>query len=271
MLERVVWWPFRFVGIDACEIIVFAKGIVLPDRRSREAWERANAYNQIRPLVPEDATAAANEMQAKRVLIICPALARDLWAEHIQARSTMPDLWLPVGNGGRIPALNRISRVTSTRYGINPVASWTIVSFDLVAEPAILETLITTPVVDLVVFDGKTPWNPKTRRTHAVFGGSPSLTDRCGKALTVNSGFADLARLEEQRRQKIKEEPPESHTAGKPQSKKCFEKRTRRTFDGNAAPAIEAQDRGSSRGRLYDGPGGDAGVDRNRTPTTPHL
>jgi hypothetical protein len=111
----------------------------------------------------------------------------------------MPDLWIQVGKNAagqdiRMPALNKISCISSVRHGVDSTAPWTIVSYDLVSKPAILEALIAAPEFDLAIIDGEQLFSPKTKRTHAMFGGSPSLMDRCGRVVGTNSDFVKMAR-----------------------------------------------------------------------------
>lgn len=104
------------------------------------------------------AIALANEMQAGRVLVICPANIRIQWMERIRDWSTMryPYTIYPVLHG---------------RRGVHPTAAWTIVSYDLArAEP--IWRALAAGTYDLLILDEihylKTV---EAQRTRAVFGG----------------------------------------------------------------------------------------------------
>ena len=134
----------------------------------------------------EEAIAIANEIQASRILVVCPGAVREQWAERILEWSTMPALWALVGrHGSRLPALNKICRVTSSRHGINPSAPWTIISYDLVRRPAIFEALMAAPEYDLLILDeAHYVKSVDAKRTRALFG-SGGLASRCHAVLAL--------------------------------------------------------------------------------------
>lgn len=98
----------------------------------------------------------ANELRAKRVLVVCPANIRLQWADQVRAWSTMVR---PI-----------IYPIESAAQGVHPRANWTIVSYDLASSPKISEILGATQW-DLAIIDEchylKTP---TARRTRAVLG-----------------------------------------------------------------------------------------------------
>jgi len=106
----------------------------------------------------EIAIAFANEIKAKRVLVICPANIRHQWCARIREWSTMDHGFLihPILNGKR---------------GVNPGANWTVVSYDL-ARSVSIGTQLSCQHWDLVILDEahylKTP---DSLRTRAIFGG----------------------------------------------------------------------------------------------------
>lgn len=108
------------------------------------------------------AIAVANEMQAKRVLVVCPASVRLQWLRRIDEWSTMPrNQWGKVA--GSYP-------VTSARFGTSATATWTVVSYDLARRPGILRGLVKQRF-DLLILDEV--HNCKTggaARTRAIFG-----------------------------------------------------------------------------------------------------
>ena len=85
------------------------------------------------------AIALANEMQAERVLVICPANIRIQWMERIRTWSTMryPYTVYPILHG---------------RHGVHPTAAWTIVSYDLARKEGIWKALAQGRY-DLIVID----------------------------------------------------------------------------------------------------------------------
>lgn len=104
------------------------------------------------------AIALANEMQAERVLVICPANIRIQWMERIRDWSTMryPYTIYPILHG---------------RHGVHPSAAWTIVSYDLARREPIWRALAQGSY-DLLLLDEihylKTV---DALRTRSIFGG----------------------------------------------------------------------------------------------------
>ena len=99
----------------------------------------------------------ANEIQAKRVLVICPASIRIQWATRIREWSTMrwPYVIYPILNSGR---------------GVHPTAQWTIVSYDLCRTEGIGRTLAKGHY-DLIILDeAHMLKTPDSNRTRAIFG-----------------------------------------------------------------------------------------------------
>jgi SWI/SNF-related matrix-associated actin-dependent regulator 1 of chromatin subfamily A len=101
----------------------------------------------------------ANEIDANRVLVICPANIRLQWATRVQEWSTMP--WQQ-----RI-----IHPILNGKHGVHPTANWTIVSYDL-ARTAPIGKALAKQKYDLLILDEvhylKTIGS---RRTRAIFGG----------------------------------------------------------------------------------------------------
>lgn len=99
----------------------------------------------------------ANEISAKRVLVICPASIRLQWERMIREWSTMrwPYVVYPILNSGR---------------GVHPHAEWTIVSFDL-ARTELIGAMLASKTYDLCIID-EIHYLKETdsRRTRAVFG-----------------------------------------------------------------------------------------------------
>jgi SWI/SNF-related matrix-associated actin-dependent regulator 1 of chromatin subfamily A len=104
------------------------------------------------------AIAYANEIRARRILCIVPASIRIQWMHKIREWSTMvyPYGIHVIGNG---------------KHGVNPDAQWTIVSYELAANPAIGRALASYNWDLLVLDEAHMLKTIDTRRTRAVFGG----------------------------------------------------------------------------------------------------
>ena len=120
----------------------------------------------------------ANEIRAKRILVVCPASIRGQWATRIREWTTL-----------RWPLI--IHPVFNARNGTNPAAQYTIISYELARHPDILERFILEGRFDLIILDEihylKTP---DSLRTRAIFGGGSTirtpLADHCGSILGLS-------------------------------------------------------------------------------------
>lgn len=136
----------------------------------------------------------ANEIAAKRVLVICPANIRNQWVERIREWTTM-----------RWPFV--VYPILAGRHGVHPQAHWTVVSYDLASTEAIGSALATC-TYDLIILDEAHYLKTiDSNRTHAVFGDHtgwyqkqqkdeggdilgfkklfPALATRCGSILAL--------------------------------------------------------------------------------------
>jgi hypothetical protein len=155
-----------------------------------ELWpfQRANlayALRRDRTLIADEpglgktmtAIVYANEIDAKRVLVICPAGIRRQWAQKIREWSTMEWGY-------------HIHLALAGRHGVHPTAEWTVVSYDLARAPAIGKALA-RGAYDLIVLDEAHYLKTiDARRTRAVFGGGEGrafepLLDRAKRALAL--------------------------------------------------------------------------------------
>lgn len=117
------------------------------------------------------AIAIANEMDAKRVLVLCPASIRLQWIRKIREWSTMPYPFIayPILHG---------------RHGVHPTANWTVVSYDLARTAPIWKALAKGDY-DLGVLDEAHYLKTiDSQRTRTVFGGGEApvaerLAARC--------------------------------------------------------------------------------------------
>lgn len=120
----------------------------------------------------------ANEIDANRVLVICPANIRLQWAERIQDWSTMP--WQ-----------NRVIHpVLNGKHGIHPAANWTIISYDLARTPSLGKALAKQKYDLLIMDEAHYCKTVDTRRTRAIFGGGEGrefnpIIDQCDRVLAL--------------------------------------------------------------------------------------
>jgi len=104
----------------------------------------------------------ANEIGAKRVLVLCPAAIRLQWARRIREWSTMK--WPFV-----------IYPVVNSKNGIHPTAEWTVVSFALARNPALVAAIAQSHYDLLIIDESHYLKDPETAQTKAVFGGADGL------------------------------------------------------------------------------------------------
>lgn len=103
------------------------------------------------------AIAFANEIGAKRVLVICPAAVRGQWAERIKEWTTMKWPYY-------------IYPVTSSSRGVDPGAEWTIVSYDLARMEGIGSSLAANRYDLLILDEAHALKTPESARTRSIFG-----------------------------------------------------------------------------------------------------
>lgn len=100
----------------------------------------------------------ANEIGAKRVLVVCPASIRLQWVQRIQEWSTME--W-PY----------HIHPILSARNGVNPYAQWTVVSYELARSVSINRALAAGRYDVIILDEAHYLKTVDARRTRAIFGG----------------------------------------------------------------------------------------------------
>ena len=119
----------------------------------------------------------ANEISARRVLVVCPANIRMQWVKRIREWTTL-----------RWPFV--VHPILSARNGVHPAAHWTVVSYDLARTPEIGAALA-KGTYDLLILDEAHYLKEITsKRTQAFFGGGrspafPALASRCGAVLAL--------------------------------------------------------------------------------------
>lgn len=123
------------------------------------------------------AIAFANEIKAKRVLVICPANIRLQWAKRIREWTTLP--WpytiYPILRGG---------------HGVHPTAQWSIVSYDLARSEGIGKALSKSQFDLLILDEAHYLKTVDSKRTRAIFGGGSdpvftAITPRCSRILAL--------------------------------------------------------------------------------------
>ena len=129
----------------------------------------------------------ANEIQAKRVLVICPAVIRRQWARKIWDWTTMPQR--------RDPQFERYPRafchiIERAGLGSNHKAPWTVVSWDLLRNEGVYEALMKQNF-DLLIMDeihyAKSHAAYRTRQALGPYGPAPrSLISRAAKAIGLS-------------------------------------------------------------------------------------
>lgn len=128
----------------------------------------------------------ANEIGAKRVLVICPAAIRLQWARRIREWSTM-----------RWPFV--IYPVINSKNGIHPTAEWTVMSFALARNPALVAAVAQSSYDLLIIDESHYLKDPETAQTKAIFGGAdgmyragtykdaiPAIMSRCAHVLCLS-------------------------------------------------------------------------------------
>lgn len=122
----------------------------------------------------------ANEIGAKRVLVICPANIRLQWCKRIREWSTM-----------RWPYV--VYPILSGRNGVHPEAQWTVVSYDL-ARTEIIGKALAKGKYDLVILDEAHYLKTiDSGRTHAIFGDLE--TGWCRRPVREGNDIVDYEKL----------------------------------------------------------------------------
>lgn len=105
----------------------------------------------------------ANEIRAKRVLVICPASIRIQWVKKIREWTTL-----------RWPYT--VHTLLVARHGVHPNAEWTVVSYDLARTESIGKALAKGNYDLLILDEAHYLKTIDSKRTRAVFGGGNERT-----------------------------------------------------------------------------------------------
>lgn len=124
------------------------------------------------------AVAYANEIQAQRVLVICPAAIRIQWARRIAEWSTIP--W----------SSRSIHTILNGKHGIHPRANFNIISYDLARSDALGKAIAALDFDLLILDEAHYLKTIDSRRTRAIFGGGEGRTfspiiEQCRRVLAL--------------------------------------------------------------------------------------
>lgn len=100
----------------------------------------------------------ANELRAKRILVLCPAAVRLQWVKRIREWTTL-----------RWPYT--VHTILVGRHGVHPNAEWTVASYDLARTEPIGRALAKTHYDLLILDEAHYLKTIDSKRTRAVFGG----------------------------------------------------------------------------------------------------
>ena len=121
----------------------------------------------------------ANEMQAERVLVVCPASVRLQWEREVRDWSTLRAL--------------KTHAILTAQKGINPYANFTFVSYDLLRNDAVFRGLMAQRFDLLVPDEIHYAKEVSAKRSVRLFGdlsgGRPGLADRAGKIVGLTGTF----------------------------------------------------------------------------------
>lgn len=105
------------------------------------------------------ALVVANEMRAKRVLVVCPAAVRLQWRDQIK-------VWAVGDTRGAV--------IETAKQGVDPDIRWTVISYDLAKST--LRASLVRGKWDLVILDEVHYLkSPEAKRTQALFGWTENI------------------------------------------------------------------------------------------------
>ena len=99
----------------------------------------------------------ANEIQAERVLVICPASIRLQWVNRIREWSMLRPLL--------------VHAILKSNHGVHPYANWTICSYEMARSDAIGRALAKHEYDLLILDEAHYVKTSGSKRTRAIFGG----------------------------------------------------------------------------------------------------
>lgn len=175
-------WIIREVGLSRAEEC--KRNFDVPEGEELAPFQKADLEYMLRrdraldadqPGLGKTPTAIAycNEIQAERVLVVCPAAIRRQWCQKIAQWSTLK--W-----AARHPALTY--PVESARFGIAEpgVIPYTVISYDLLWKEGIFEALMREEWDVIIADEIHFAKDMGTRRSRALWGGGRDVRLRVG-------------------------------------------------------------------------------------------
>lgn len=168
--------------LEASQSLGMARRCATPDGMDLFPYQKAGVdyvLNRTHSLIGDEpglgktpmAIVTANEMRAKKILIICPANIRLQWAKQVRAWSTMEGRYI-------------VYPILKSGDGVHPRAEWTIVSYDLLRSPEILRALRASGFDFLILDEAHYLKTPTSLRTKCVFG-PEGLSTEVGSILAL--------------------------------------------------------------------------------------
>lgn len=117
------------------------------------------------------AVVTANEIEAARVLVVCPANIRLQWAKQINAWSTMEGRYI-------------VYPILKSADGVHPNAAWTVISYDLLRSPTVHACLKAMRFDLLILDEAHYLKTSSAARTKAIFGDG-GIFSSCGRILAL--------------------------------------------------------------------------------------
>lgn len=153
--------------ISASSALDSGRHLTLPPGKELIGYQRASAdyiLNRAHSLDADEpglgktptSITVANEIQARRIIVVCPASIRFQWARRIKEWSTMPDPFIEV--------------VTSSRCAPNDQCKWTLISYELARIPPMLRALVKHRYDLLIVDEAHYAKDIGAARSRAIFG-----------------------------------------------------------------------------------------------------
>jgi len=171
----------------------------------------------------------ANEIRAKRVLVVCPANIRIQWVKRIREWTTM-----------RWPFT--VHPILHSRNGVHPEAHWTVVSYDLARADSIRKALGKLKLDLLILDEAHYLKENSSRRTRALFGDDAegtheSLASRAERVLALTGT-------------PLPNRPREAYTLGRALNHDAYDWMSEDAFKSRFNPSIKRETIDPETGRV---------------------